>query len=76
MIVAGIGLAALAVGSARDPILSIVFLGGALAMLLVLGLVGWLIRLQQTAGVAVQSAAIDRSANPGQVNATLTLTRP
>ena len=39
-------------------------------------LVGWLIRLQQTAGVAVQSAAIDRSANPGQVNATLTLTRP
>ncbi len=39
-------------------------------------LVGWLIRLQQTAGVAVQSAAIDRTANPGQVNATLTLARP
>jgi general secretion pathway protein M len=39
-------------------------------------LVGWLIRLQQTSGVAVQSAAIERTANPGQVNATLTLNRP
>lgn len=44
MIAAGVGLVALAVGSAHDHVLSAVFLGGALAMLLVLGLVGWLIR--------------------------------
>lgn len=56
MIAAGIGLAALAVGSARDPMLSIVFLGGALAMLLVLGLVGWLIRRG--------AAALPRSRRP------------
>ena len=39
-------------------------------------LVGWLIRLQQTQGIAVQNASIDRGAAPGQVNATLTLARP
>ena len=39
-------------------------------------LIGWLIRLQQTQGVAVQNASIDRGAGPGQVNATLTLARP
>ena len=39
-------------------------------------LVGWLVRLQQTEGVTVQNASIDRGAAPGQVNATLTLQRP
>jgi len=39
-------------------------------------LVGWLIRLQQTQGIAVQNASIDRGAAVGQVNATLTLARP
>lgn len=39
-------------------------------------LVGWLIRMQQTQGIAVQNASIDRGAAVGQVNATLTLARP
>ena len=38
--------------------------------------IGWLVRLQQTEGVAVAAASIDRAAGPGQVNATLTLSRP
>lgn len=39
-------------------------------------LVGWLVRLQQTQGIAVQAASIDRAGGPGQVNANLTLARP
>lgn len=39
-------------------------------------LVGWLLRLQQTQGIGVQNASIDRGPTPGQVNATLTLARP
>ena len=39
-------------------------------------LVGWLVRLQQSQGVAVQNASIERSGAPGQVNATLTLAKP
>lgn len=39
-------------------------------------LVGWLLRLQQTEGITVQNASIERAAAVGQVNATLTLARP
>jgi general secretion pathway protein M len=38
--------------------------------------VGWLVGLQQSQGVAISSAAIDRAQAPGRVNATLTLARP
>ena len=39
-------------------------------------IVGWLVGLQQSQGVAVSSASIDRAQAAGRVNATLTLARP
>ncbi len=39
-------------------------------------LAGWLVRLQQNEGVVVQNASIDRAAAPGQVSASVTLSRP
>jgi putative ABC transport system permease protein len=44
MTAAAIGLAALAIGTARDPVVAAIFLGGALAVFAVLGVVGRLIR--------------------------------
>lgn len=56
MLAAAAGLAALAIGTARDPGLSAMFLGGALAVFVVLGIVGWLIRRG--------AAALPRSRRP------------